>query len=271
VIKLSNFFEGLLSNEETQTRLKRVSKEYIPSIVERYNSELSDNEKFFIALLIYDRIFTVIQNSDTLEVPIEIILDSLYGRCYDTFNKLKVRFPNKLRQIFLKIEAKKYTLSKLPDIGDIEINLLLNEYRKINTVESITDESFSISLFNIPNNILFSMNKIDNLKKLFQSCLYPLVIYFKAKLNFRGNLLFIAESINNSDPLQKLGKAVIFNLTQVDRNEIIEAVESKKVICNCGILKKYDKDDNSLYISLPYNSEGKIIRDYIENKIKWLE
>ena len=258
----STIFNNTKDFVKTQEQLKQSAKEIIPSLIRQDSSfsEFLEDEKLIFAFILYGKVRIHISNGMEIKTSLELFIKSFMEICLSPYHRLKGNFPDKFATIKNEIKKKKLILEDLPQMEDIFIDEMLNLESSYISGESTTDEVFSTRLFINDNDVIIAPNKVRNLKKLYDTIIYPILIYYKMKLNTRRNILIINKGLSKGTTIQERGQAVIFSLAGVEKSIIFNDIQSGKIDVDFGILKL---EEDGVFISIPFMLEGKMIRNYI--------
>jgi hypothetical protein len=254
-----------MDSQVTRETLKQTVKMIMYSIV--YNSskttDFADDEKFLIGIMAYDRISKSIDAKEPMLTAMEVYVDSFVSLASDLYTRQRRTDTARMKAMLKIIDDKDYQLEDLPQIGDNHIKVILETTIDQRFDQSYTDEVFSMSMFMTEDNVIMSANKLQNIRSLYNTIIYPILMYYKVKTNQVGiNLLNIASGFSNSNKLQQRGFAVEFNLEGIDSSTIFKDIQEGRISIRFGVLKKATPN---LFISLPYTTdEGKYIEDLIE-------
>lgn len=255
-----SFFSNVTNYKETQVQMKKYTKENIFNIMERYDDFkfYSDEEKLIVAYILYNKIKLNIDNSREFEISLYNFIDNMVRPSNEIYIRISKNNPNGLNKMIDYINKKNLTIKNFINTDDEKISEILKMQYNYND-NAPSDEVFTVKMFNIRNNSIISPNKIENLRNLYNEVIYPIIMYYKLKNSNKGSILRIDEGLSSNSKLEQIGKAIEFTLDGIDTNLVYNDIKDRKILVNYGIMKI---NKNKLYISLPYEMEGKEIRNY---------
>lgn len=253
-----------MNSQITREQLKKTTKMIMYSVVEQSDktTNFADDEKFLIGIMAYDKIVGFIDSKKEIPTTMEVFVNSFVSFASDLYLRQRITDSAKMKAMLRIIDNKDYKLEDLPDIGDDHIRQVLSTTIDVRFDQAYTDEVFAMTMFMTEDNVILSANKITNIRKLYDTVIYPILMYYKMKSNQAGvNLLSIVSGLSNSNKLQQRGQAVIFNLNGIEASAILRDIKQNRIHVSFGVVRR---DPTGLFISLPYTTdEGK----YIENQI----
>lgn len=219
-------------------------------------------------MLMYSKLKTHLDSQVDLLSSLELYIESIVETSYHSFTRFKKRFPNKFKFLIEDIDRNNFTLGRFKYVTDEQIEIMFIKARDSLVLEPREDEIFSLSLFNNVNDAIISKNKVNNLKRLHDTVLLPIILYYKSKMEVTGSILIVDQGISNETKLQQQGKAVAFRLIGVDRAIIIEDLTDRNIDIEFGLVRNHGKA--GVFISIPYDAEGRTVRRLIDgNKGNW--
>lgn len=231
-------------------------KHCIYDLITTYYGDESNSLKFSYAVLFYNTAMMLEINS---RIDLENILKKL-SIIYDRISSNK-KIVSEINS-YINISFEEFIQE-----SDINLNnffLIINNILMYLNV--LTDECFYIEFF-VMNRDEVTLNKINNLKKLYNTILYPIISYFKHKYNVPKNEIILkifkeykSEIINN-------GYGVVFMLDGIESTNIMKEIKQKNINIEYGVLTPIEIDaqtnilysDSKLLISIPYRTEDGIL------------
>lgn len=237
---------------------------YKELIIDRLNltfyKDYTDSEKIIIASILFNMMVNTLDVNGYLSTSLEIFINTNIGKAVDDLDDIKKNSRSRYQGMLTYIKRNKLTFSKFSTIENLEIkNILLIDNTSI-LRDIYSDEKFDIRLFNNTTGIILSINRVNNLKRLYKEVLYPILMYYKKLNNITDNILFVTESIVKTNSLQAKGMACKFNLLGIDNEIILNDIKDKNIDVEFGSIQINEGD---IFISIPYKIEGKLIKNKI--------
>lgn len=248
---------NISQHKDIQNFYKELIKDKLSNITYK---DYMDNEKIIIACILFNMMNNRLSINGYLSTSLEIFINSNIGKAVDDLDDMKATSRSKYQGMLTYIKRNKLVFSKFQFIENIEIENILSTDNISILRDIFSDEKFDIKLFNNNTKIVLSTNRIVNLKKLYREVLYPILMFYKKIYSITDNILFIMESITKDNKLQSKGMACKFSLLGIDSEIIMNDIKNKNITIEFGVI---ELQEDSIFISIPYDIEGKIVKNKV--------